>query len=58
MQVVFLLSRSRREKLVERTLGARVLLFSSEGALLRAALDYFRECDPDALVLFQVSSRA
>ena len=53
-QVVFALSRARRERLVDRTLGCRVHLFSSEADLLRAALEYVKQQDPDALVLFQV----
>ena len=38
---------------MDRTLGCRVHLFSSEAELLRAALDYVKQQDPDALVLFQ-----
>ena len=53
-QVVFALSRAAgRGRLVDRTLGCRVHLFSSEAELLRAALEYVKQQDPDALVLFQ-----
>jgi hypothetical protein len=55
LQVVFALSRARRRRLTERTLGCRVHLFESEGELLRAALEYVKQQDPDALVLFQAS---
>ena len=53
MQVVFALSRARRKRLTECTLGCRLLLFKSEAELLRAALEYVKQQDPDALVLFQ-----
>ncbi len=53
--MVFALSRARRGRLVDRTLGCRVQLFSSEAELLRAALDYVKQQDPDALVLFQAT---
>ena len=55
MQVVFALSQARRRQLTERTLGCRVHLFVSEAELLRAALEYVKQQDPDALVLFQAS---